>query len=63
LPIKMGIGFCDHNHERKIPLVGFEGMENFAKEVHETVTSPVWDLVPRRAAKNYLPAGRKGDRI
>ncbi len=45
---KMGIGFCDHNHERKIPLVGFEGMVNFAKEVHGTVTSPVWDLVPRR---------------
>ena len=48
---KLGIGFCDHNHERKIPLAGFEGMENFAREVHETVTSPVWDLVPRRAAK------------
>ncbi|MCG8636453.1 MAG: nitrogenase iron-molybdenum cofactor biosynthesis protein NifE [Desulfobacterales bacterium] len=46
---KLGIGFCDHNHERKIPLAGFEGMINFAKEVHETVTSPVWDLVPRRA--------------
>jgi len=45
---KMGIGFCDHNHERKIPLVGFEGMVNFANEVHGTVTSPVWDLVPRR---------------
>ncbi|WP_289020630.1 nitrogenase iron-molybdenum cofactor biosynthesis protein NifE [Desulfobacter postgatei] len=45
---KMGIGFCDHNHERKIPLVGFEGMVNFAKEVHGTVTSPIWDLVPRR---------------
>lgn len=48
---KMGIGFCDHNHERKIPLAGFSGMENFAKEVHETVTSPIWDLVPRRANK------------
>ena len=48
---KMGIGFCDHNHERKIPLVGFEGMENFAEEVHSTVTSPVWDLVPRRASR------------
>ncbi|GAB6145582.1 nitrogenase iron-molybdenum cofactor biosynthesis protein NifE [Desulfocicer niacini] len=46
---KLGIGFCDHNHERKIPLVGFEGMVNFAREVHETVTSPVWDLVPRKA--------------
>ena len=48
---KLGIGFCDHNHERKIPLAGFAGMENFAKEVHETVTSPIWDLVPRRAGK------------
>ena len=46
---KLGIGFCDHNHERKIPLAGFEGMTNFAKEVHETVTSPIWDLVPRKA--------------
>ncbi|WP_321492119.1 nitrogenase iron-molybdenum cofactor biosynthesis protein NifE [uncultured Desulfobacter sp.] len=52
---KMGIGFCDHNHERKIPLVGFEGMVNFAKEVHETVTSPIWDLVPRR----QNPAGKE----
>nr|WP_320193170.1 nitrogenase iron-molybdenum cofactor biosynthesis protein NifE [uncultured Desulfobacter sp.] len=53
---KMGIGFCDHNHERKIPLVGFEGMVNFAKEVHGTVTSPVWDLVPRR----QNPTGQGG---
>ncbi len=53
---KMGIGFCDHNHERKIPLVGFEGMVNFAEEVHGTVTSPVWDLVPRR----QKPAGKEG---
>ena len=45
---KLGLGFCDHNHERKIPLAGFEGMKNFAREIHETVSSPVWDLVPRR---------------
>jgi len=48
---KLGIGFCDHNHERKIPLAGFIGMENFAREVHQTVTSPIWDLVPRRIHK------------
>lgn len=41
---KMGIGFCDHNHERKIPLAGYVGMLNFAKEVHESVTSPIWKL-------------------
>ena len=54
---KLGIGFCDHNHERKIPLTGFEGMLNFAREVNETVNSPVWDLVPSR---NRPEKGLKG---
>jgi nitrogenase molybdenum-cofactor synthesis protein NifE len=45
---KLGLAFCDHNHERKIPLAGFEGMINFAREVHGSVTSPVWKLSPRR---------------
>ncbi len=48
---KLGIGFCDHNHERKIGLAGFEGCAAFAREVHATVTSPVWSLVPRRAGR------------
>ena len=45
---KLGVGFCDHNHERKEPLAGFVGMINFAREVHASVMSPVWKLVPRR---------------
>ncbi len=45
---KLGIGFCDHNHERKIALAGFEGALAFAREVHATATSPVWSLMPRR---------------
>jgi nitrogenase molybdenum-cofactor synthesis protein NifE len=45
---KMGAGFCDHNHERKIPLAGYVGMLNFAKEVYQSVTSPVWKFAPRR---------------
>ncbi|RMG93789.1 MAG: nitrogenase iron-molybdenum cofactor biosynthesis protein NifE [Candidatus Dadabacteria bacterium] len=45
---KLGIGFCDHNHERKLPLAGFEGMLRFAEEVHRTVTSPVWRFTPCR---------------
>lgn len=45
---KLGVGFCDHNHERKIPLAGFEGMLHFAREIHTTVTSPVWRFVPFR---------------
>ena len=44
---KLGVGFCDHNHERKIPLAGYEGMLHFAREVYRTVRSPIWKLVPR----------------
>jgi nitrogenase molybdenum-cofactor synthesis protein NifE len=56
---KLGIGFCDHNHERKEPLAGFIGMLNFAKEVYASVASPVWQFAPRRAkggAGSPLPA-------
>jgi nitrogenase molybdenum-cofactor synthesis protein NifE len=42
---KLGIGFCDHNHERKEALAGYEGMLNFAKEVYSTIYSPVWQFV------------------
>lgn len=45
---KLGVGFCDHNHERKIPLAGFEGMLHFAREIYTTVTSPIWRFVPFR---------------
>lgn len=41
---KMGIGFCDHNHERKEALAGFRGMLNFAREVYTSAMSPVWKL-------------------
>ncbi|MCX7841669.1 MAG: nitrogenase iron-molybdenum cofactor biosynthesis protein NifE [Clostridia bacterium] len=44
LAYKLGIAFCDHNHERKHPLCGFEGALNFAKEVDLTINSPVWKL-------------------
>ncbi|HNX04395.1 MAG TPA: nitrogenase iron-molybdenum cofactor biosynthesis protein NifE [Opitutales bacterium] len=49
IAFKLGVAFCDHNHERKIPLAGFKGMLNFAEEVASSVLSPVWSLVPRRA--------------
>ena len=48
---KLGVGFCDHNHERKIALAGFVGMLNFAREVYSSVMSPVWQFVPRQTAK------------
>ncbi len=48
IAFKLGVGFCDHNHERKIALEGFVGMLNFAREVHASVVSPIWRFVPRR---------------
>ncbi len=39
---KLGVGFCDHNHERKEALAGFVGMLNFAEEVYSSVMSPIW---------------------
>lgn len=48
LAYKLGIGFCDHNHERKICLAGFEGMVNFAREVDASVNSPVWKFIQWR---------------
>ncbi len=63
IAFKLGIGFCDHNHERKEALAGFEGMLNFAREVHRSVTSPVWRLVRReRAGHPRSGSGRKGER-
>lgn len=56
IAFKLGVGFCDHNHERKEALEGFVGMYNFALEVHRTVMSPVWRFAPRRAGKT-LAAG------
>ncbi len=48
---KLGVGFCDHNHERKEALAGFSGMLNFAEEVYSSVMSPVWRFTPRANGK------------
>ena len=48
---KMGVAFCDHNHERKLALSGFEGMLNFCREVYSSVMSPVWEFSPARQRK------------
>ncbi|WP_319580562.1 nitrogenase iron-molybdenum cofactor biosynthesis protein NifE [uncultured Methanospirillum sp.] len=42
LAYKLGIGFVDHNHDRKKCLAGFDGAVTFAKEVYITTCSPVW---------------------
>lgn len=54
IAFKLGIGFCDHNHERKIALAGYEGMINFYKEVHSSVMSPVWKFAPRNSKRRRI---------
>ncbi|RJQ47720.1 MAG: nitrogenase iron-molybdenum cofactor biosynthesis protein NifE [Gaiellales bacterium] len=55
---KLGVAFCDHNHERKRPLEGFAGMLNFAREVHDSIFSPVWRFIPRAGSGQQSAHGR-----
>lgn len=48
LAYKLGIAFCDFNHDRTTPFEGFDGMVNFAREVDITINSPVWRLPVKR---------------
>ena len=52
---KMGVAFCDHNHERKQCLAGFVGMLNFAR-------SPQFRLQPCMAV-DATPPRIRVDRI
>lgn len=56
---KLGLGFCDHNHERKIPLAGFEGMVHFAEEVTATVNSGVWETLKNARARQVALTGER----
>ncbi len=49
LAYKMGIAFCDFNHDRTTSFEGYTGMANFAREVSITINSPVWQLPVKRA--------------
>ncbi len=45
LAYKLGIAFCDHNHERKHALAGYEGVMNFTREINLSLNSPVWEYI------------------
>lgn len=42
---KLGIAFCDFNHDRVVEFEGFDGFMNFAREVDASINSPVWKAV------------------
>jgi nitrogenase molybdenum-cofactor synthesis protein NifE len=48
---KLGVAFCDFNHDRVVEFEGFDGFVNFAKEVEASINSPVWKAVRQRILK------------
>jgi nitrogenase molybdenum-cofactor synthesis protein NifE len=56
---KLGVAFCDFNHDRVVEFEGFEGFVNFAKEVDASINSPVWKAVRQRTLKPELLESEK----
>jgi nitrogenase molybdenum-cofactor synthesis protein NifE len=42
LAYKLGVAFCDFNHDRVIEFEGYDGFLNFARELDASMNSPVW---------------------
>jgi nitrogenase molybdenum-cofactor synthesis protein NifE len=61
LAYKMGIAFCDFNHDRTAQFEGFDGMVNFAREVDVTINSPVWKLPVKRDCRVRYPTAEVDD--
>ncbi|HWQ20541.1 MAG TPA: nitrogenase iron-molybdenum cofactor biosynthesis protein NifE [Methanotrichaceae archaeon] len=57
LAYKLGIAFCDFNHDRTTTFEGYNGMANFAREVDTTINSPVWRLSRERRPGSSRSAG------
>lgn len=49
---KLGVAFCDFNHDRVVEFEGFDGFVNFAREVDVSINSPVWKAVRQRILKH-----------
>ena len=45
---KLGVAFCDFNHDRALEFEGFDGFVNFAREIDASINSPVWKAVKQR---------------
>ncbi|TGC09751.1 nitrogenase iron-molybdenum cofactor biosynthesis protein NifE [Methanolobus halotolerans] len=44
LAYKLGVAFCDFNHDRVIEFEGYDGFLNFARELDSSISSPVWKV-------------------
>ena len=59
---KLGIAFCDFNHDRVVEFEGFDGFVNFAREVDASINSPVWKAVSQRILKPEAVKSVKSER-
>lgn len=61
LAYKLGVAFCDFNHDRTTLFAGYQGFLNFVKEVHDSIFAPVWQIARGgeilRCAQNDRPRG------
>lgn len=42
---KLGVAFCDFNHDRDLEFEGYDGFLNFAREIDSSINSPVWNAI------------------
>jgi nitrogenase molybdenum-cofactor synthesis protein NifE len=55
LAYKLGIAFCDFNHDRTTSFEGYDGLVNFARELDVSLNSPVWRLPLHRSSPLRVP--------
>ncbi|MCQ6961885.1 nitrogenase iron-molybdenum cofactor biosynthesis protein NifE [Methanolobus chelungpuianus] len=60
LAYKLGVAFCDFNHDRVIEFEGYDGFLNFARELDASMNSPVWKFHGSRL-KPAVDAARKNE--
>ena len=49
---KLGVAFCDFNHDRSVEFEGYDGFVNFAREIDASINSPVWKAVKQKVKED-----------
>ncbi len=63
LAYKLGVSFCDFNHDRVIEFEGYDGFLNFARELDISINSPVWKYVGSKLGNSNSGSTRMKDVI
>ena len=63
LAYKVGVAFCDFNHDRVVEFEGFEGFLNFAREMDSSINSPVWKAARSNISDSLSSKASKSENI